>query len=220
MAPPLVYDGITNNGGGTMYTIEDIKANEDGDLVIEIESANLPNVTIDTYTMFTTDHTEENEIEHYNEMNETDLGYDDFDWDYDHAGILKGLAELSVESILGQIDTDIIKSIEVLETYSPQFYNFATDSYNARYTVDLTKLEEWADSVGFDLDTYVAEHHQSYDGFISFIPSAVETDRVAMGIYLMIAAYIRATVEADAHNMHIWGGEYEVYAQNITFTAK
>lgn len=65
---------------------------------------------------------------------------------YDHDGWVRELAEASVEVLRAEVvDPDgIIRAVELTgETWSPSYYNFSTDGYMARWTVDTDALEDW-----------------------------------------------------------------------------
>lgn len=82
---------------------------------------------------------------------------------YDHKGWLRELAEASVEVVRDAvIGEGIVHAVELTgEVHSPQFYNFSTDSYMARWTVDTDALEAWLTDNGI-----VIEDGRGIDGFI------------------------------------------------------
>lgn len=197
--------------------------NEDGETIVEIklDSNLLPVLNIDTYQCFNGDSWVEQEIEGYNENEGTDLGYDDFDWNYDHAGIVKALAEASAETVVDQLATDgVITGVDVKSVYSPREYNFATDSYCAVWTVNRSKLEAWCKETAFDADAFAKEHYSSYDGFISFVPSMLRDDREGTTLWLMIDAYMRSEYDEERGFLHVAEAEWEVYQNNVTVTPK
>lgn len=199
-----------------MFTMSDI--NIDGDtLTISIWSSTLPVVHIDTYSTFTGDSTYEREVEHL--IEEEDADPDTIDATWDHESIRRELAESSIQYLLETVDRSVILNVELAATDSPKEYNFTTDAYDATFTVSVSNLKEWALETKFDVGAYVKEFHESYDGFISFVPGALERDREAMTWYLTIAAYLRATLDPSDHDMHVWEAEDEIYSEhtNITF---
>ena len=80
--------------------------------------------TIDTYTMYRGDDTDDMLINEYNEEHNTDYNYDDFEWDYNNKQIVKDFAELRAEMLESD---DAINSVKVLEPGSPKEYNYSTD---------------------------------------------------------------------------------------------
>lgn len=65
---------------------------------------------------------------------------------YDHEGWLRELAEASVAVLQADVvdPRGPVHAVELTgETWSPQFYNFTTDGYMARWTVDTDALESW-----------------------------------------------------------------------------
>ena len=103
--------------------------------------------TIDTHQYFTGDDTDEMIIRDYNDENDTDLDYDSFDWSYDHKAIVKELATASLEWLQENILDDIIMNLDLVETFSPKFYNYSTDSYSLDIEIDtgaLDRLYDWS----------------------------------------------------------------------------
>ena len=101
--------------------------------------------TIDTYTMYRGDDTDDMLINEYNEEHNTDYNYDDFEWDYDSKQIVKEFAKLRAETLESD---DAINSVKVLETGSPKEYNYSTDwadfeiDYNERVVDDFCHERE------------------------------------------------------------------------------
>lgn len=197
--------------------------NEDGETIVEIEldSNLLPVLNIDTYQCFNGDSWVESELESFSEEEDKDLGYDDFEWQYDHAGIVKALAQASAETVLDQLATDgVITGVDVQSVYSPREYNFATDSYRALWTVNLSKLEAWCKESAFDADAFAKEHYSSYDGFMSFVPSMLRDDREGTTVWLMIDAYMRSEYDEERGFLHVAEAEWEAYQNNVIVTYK
>jgi hypothetical protein len=197
--------------------------NEDGETIVEIvlDSNLLPVLNIDTYQCFNGDSWVESEIEHFMEETGKDLDYDDFEWQYDHAGIVKALAEASAETVLDQLASDgVITGVDVQSVYSPREYNFATDSYRALWTVNLSKLDQWCKESAFDPDAFATEHYSSYDGFISFVPAMLEDDREGTVIWLKIDAYLRSEYDEERSFYNVAEAEWEAYSNNVTVTPK
>lgn len=74
---------------------------------------------------------------------------------YDHTGWLTELARASVAVLQDRVvdPAGIIRAVEfTAQTWSPQFYNFTTDGYMARWTVDTDTLEVWLDENGITID--------------------------------------------------------------------
>lgn len=107
---------------------------------------------IGTYQNFDGYGVDEMIIEGYNQEHGTDYDYDDFEWDYEHAEIVKDLA--TERAKLLQDDVDIIKSVKVIKTGSPREYNYSTD---------------WADfEIDYDseaVDAYIYQHPEEWSDF-------------------------------------------------------
>lgn len=82
---------------------------------------------------------------------------------YDHQGWLRELAEASVEVVRDAvIGEGIVHAVDLTgEVWSPQFYNFSTDGYMARWTVDTDALEQWLTD-----NRIVIEDGRNVPGFI------------------------------------------------------
>lgn len=84
--------------------------------------------------------------------------------DYDHSGWLRELADASVAVLQDNIvdPAGIVRAVETTgDTWSPQYYNFSTDGYMARWTVDTDALEAWLTDNGVTIDD-----GRGIDGFI------------------------------------------------------
>lgn len=217
------------------------RLNEDGTVTLRMTPSNWHayNMSPDTYQMFTGDSWCESEIEHFN-SGEMSLGmfgdqyavldgaigrleWDHFEWVYDHAAIVRELAES-----LGQwmwttlTDMGLSCSIEVKDTWSPQFYNFTSDGFEIEVTCDPAELRGL--TLGFDVDAWGAEHYQSYDGFASFVPSRLnETEWHAeydggFRIESLFAASADFEVRERGWVMALAEDEWEIYMQNVKIT--
>ena len=82
---------------------------------------------------------------------------------YDHEGWCRELAQASVEVVRDAvIGEGIVHAVEMTgETWSPREYNFSTDGYMARWTVDTDALEAWLADNGI-----VIENGRNVPGFI------------------------------------------------------
>jgi len=120
--------------------------------------------TIDTYSTFDFESHDEMEVANYNEENNTSYTYDDFDWTYDHKGLVKQLADNWLELMRAHIIDDVILAIEPDgEPWSPREYNFSTDDQNIIITVDYDKLVQY---IKDNQAHYDDNRIQSCDGFM------------------------------------------------------
>jgi hypothetical protein len=100
--------------------------------------------TLDTYQTFTSDGHEEREIEYMSEEQKKELTYDDFEWQYDHKGLVNMLYNNLFDLLEENIIDDVILKIEKDgEPWSPKEYNFRTDEGSYIFTVDHAKLAEF-----------------------------------------------------------------------------
>jgi hypothetical protein len=133
--------------------------------------------TIDTYQTFVTDSYEEQAIEYYNERESYEAQkngtndarvytYDDFEWEYDHKGFVKCLADNWVHFMRENILDDVILAVELDgEPWSPRQYNFSTDNANIKFTVDYEKLMAYIEA---NREHYSENKIRGRDGFMWF----------------------------------------------------
>ena len=208
------------------YTMEDFteEIREDGHRILKFETDSnmLPIEQPDTYSSYTGDSETEGFLENQADNGESS-DYDDYDWSYDVAGVVKALGEAGAEDALSQLSSEgILLSVEVTDTYSPREYNFATDSYKAIWEFDATALDEWCESNSFDPDKYVAEHHASYDGFMSFVTMWMDDQATRPGTiqWLKFAAYLRSELDMEQQVNAMAEAESEAWSQNTTVTPR
>lgn len=197
---------------------------EDGHRILKFttDSNMLPVCQPDTYSSFTGDSATENFLEYQAEQGKSS-NYDDYDWTYDNAAVVKALGEAGAERILSDLSAEgILLSVEVIGSDSPREYNFTTDSYKATWEFDATALDEWCAENGFDPDTYVAEHHASYAGFYSFVESWIKdpTDRPGTIQWLKFAAYLRAEADTEGQFNDMCEAESEAWDNSTTIVPK
>jgi hypothetical protein len=110
--------------------------------------------TIDTYSTFTVDSAYESEAEYYSE--EYGIDRDSVDFDFNHRGYVQALSECSVEYLRDNFkDSEIIKSITLVTSKSPQFYNYTTDSYDMVIDYRLSALKKYI--------------NDNYDDYVQFV---------------------------------------------------
>lgn len=185
------------------------------------DSNMLPVEQPDTYHVYSNEYAVEQFLENKSEDGEP-ADYDDYDWTYDTAAVIRGLGEVAAHEIINQLGTDIIRSITVTDSYSPREYNFTTDSYKADWEFDLDALEAWAAENNFNVAEYVKEHHSSYDGFMSYVEGWIEDERYVEGttLWLTFAAYLRSELDRDALQMEMMEALSELWDQNMEVTLK
>ena len=113
------------------------------------------------------DNATDNVIEYHNEQNESDLNYDNFDFDY--ASIQNEICKDAVSKIeekLNEIGINCTINFENL--VSPKEYNFSNDSINIeinfkKFSRVIEILEQNYDS----FSKYIKDNYTSRDGFIS-----------------------------------------------------
>ena len=186
---------------------------------IRINSKDLP-YTIDTYGMFTGDSTEDSEREYYQgEYGLTDTETQDLEFDYNHAGVVEALAHASVnlleQNLVQHNETDgIVLAISApLETKSPQFYNYTTDSYTAEWHVDAFKLLK------------VVKNHKNACGetFKQWLADSGWGDVEPMTedyIVALLDYWLPSIYETEDYEMAMFECEGEAWCENMTLDAE
>jgi hypothetical protein len=215
--------------------------NEDGTVTLRMTPSawHVYNMSPDTYQMFNGDSWCEYEIEYLNSGERSlsemfgdeyanlddakDLGYDHFDWDYNHSAIVRDLAEELANWMQGRLwDMGLESvSVEVRDTWSPQFYNFTSDGFEVEVTCNPAQLRELTPD--FDVDKWAAEHYRSRDGFLSYVTSRMndaewraEYDG-GFRVESMFAGDAEYRYEQD-WVMALAEVEHEVYAEHVKVT--
>lgn len=108
---------------------------------------------------------EDSDIQYYNEENGTDLGYDDFKWDYKDYQNRVGKAFCSrLESELKQF---LPIKIQFQSISSPREYNFTNDSIYVAASLSLDKLIKLIRDRSKEAAAYFRNTYTSRSGFIS-----------------------------------------------------
>jgi hypothetical protein len=115
---------------------------------------------------------EDNEIEYHNQENDTDLSYDDFEFDY--ADYRERIASTFVESFEINFQDIMPVKIDYQSISSPQYYNFSNDSLNIEVDLDFDKFMQIVNENKEELREYIRENYTSYDGFNSFHSNDIE----------------------------------------------
>lgn len=187
---------------------------------INVDSSNLPYVTVDTYSTFTGEGWWESTVDHLVETHGRDMP--EVDYEVDHRKLLELLAENardSLEACLPGVDP-VVTLGEVTGVFSPRAYNFSTDSYNAHYTIDLELMEEWITEHEWDHEAYGLEHFSSYDGFHSYVPRWLNDEDYAVGVrlWLFLHAYIAEEVDRDEMFYALFEEDWSIFDQACTVT--
>ena len=223
-----------------MYRLDeiDMSFDEHGQRIARftIDSNLLPVVTIDTYSTFTGYSTIESEIEYWanEEAPDASLEPDDFESTVDFGDLKRDLAVTVVDWInenTGPIAYGFDDPVPVVtfgavnSTYSPKYYNFESDSFNADVTVNVTELVKWLraehGSIVDAIESYADEHFKSYDGFMSFVTGALMDERRAgTMLWLGLHMYLADQLDWGDFLMHMKEAESEIYTEHTTITLK
>lgn len=182
---------------------------------MQINNLDTENITIDTYQMFNGESFEGNELDGFNEQNETLYTYDDFNWSYNHKKIVEDLANASIEILEHSIKyteyADIIKSITYVSSGSPKFYNYTTDHYIMNIDFDPEKLQSYSDKNYKE----IREKAENYDDTI--INNLISVHSMQ---YASLCHILDNCISDDDYKMAMWEKENEIYSENTTITKK
>lgn len=109
---------------------------------------------------------EENDIGEYNMEHETDLNWDDFNWNY--KDYHNRVAKAFVNRLESELNAIFPVKIEFQELISPREYNFANDSINVKVELNLKVLLTHIKARKEQATKYFKDKYTSYSGFISF----------------------------------------------------
>lgn len=198
-----------------------------GLILFGVGSNMLTNVTVDTYSTFTGDSWQESEIQHFSEelgdwVNHTmaqgktvDIEWGDIDFKYNFQGILDGLSEAMANAVINNVYG--INDYKITSTYSPAAYNFATDSFDADWLIDIDEMvEEYGDMDIADIEARAQDEYGSRSGFISYIPDHFENNYS----WAILWAYIDQILQDnfDGLFMEVFDSEHEIYMDNVEVT--
>lgn len=185
--------------------------------IIRINSQDLP-FTIDTYGMFNGDGFEDNEIEYYrDEYNLTETEIEAIEFDYNFGGIVSDLATQSVDLLKNNLiyhneTGGIVTAISEPENArSPQFYNYTTDSYDATWTIDVTKLER-------KVKNLKNNDGQTFQEYLLNSAWGLLDDRSDDNIVAMLDFYLPTVYNPEDYEMSMFEHENEIYCKNVTLT--
>lgn len=178
---------------------------------IKIDNRDLENVHIDTYQMLTGDSAEEMLRDYEQENGRED--YETVDIDYDHNGVVKDFAMVSIDYLSQQLTTakpQVVKNITYISHGSPKFYNYTTDYYVADYDVNIVELHNYI-AANYDA---VIEKVRSYKNVYSYTP--IEDISKYDISHAGVCHYIDSVIERDDYNMALWECENEIYYEHST----
>ena len=184
---------------------------------LTINSQDLGNIgTIDTYNCFTSSSAEDCLIDYYNQEHDTDYTYDNFEWDVDFSQVRDELASASkswlVENVLGKI----VKNIgEITGTFSPSYYNFQTDSWEAEWDIDEIELAKYIDNHKEDYgvwyrDSSWAEHTDWRDDD--------DPKKTTNTIIAMLGFWLKTEFSSDYYMDYMYERSFEIWDENLTMT--
>jgi RecG-like helicase len=162
------------------------------------------NFSIDTYQMFTGDSVYESEMEYYKD----DHNKENIDINFDHKNIVKDLANESINTILSHLNQyeatkDIIKDIVLINSFSPTYYNYTTDSYDMQIDFNSKKLSKWIkenflnDNVDELLNKWYLKDKENQ-------------------FCAKLVIFLNTMIDKDSYNMSMWDEESNIYFNNMT----
>lgn len=161
------------------------------------------NFSIDTYQIFTGDNVYDMEIEYQRDENNKE----NIDINFDHKQVVRDLALQSIETILSGLNKYenikcIINGINLIDTFSPSYYNYTTDSYDMIIDFNSNNLNKWIKDENKTLDVNELLNKWSLTG--------KENEYCAK-----VIVFINEIVDKDSYNIDMWESETEIYYDNI-----
>lgn len=100
----------------------------------------------------------------------------------DNSKFLKDICEYTLEELedvcLNDLSFYIDSDVSTLNTHSPKFYNFSTDSFTVDVNIDVAKLSEFVKGVvKSDLEIcedFIEYNWETRSGFLSFMPQSIK----------------------------------------------
>jgi len=179
---------------------------------LTIDNRDTHNIHIDTYNMFTGDHTDDCMLENERETDPA-VTYDSFEWKYNHNQIVSDLAHASIDTVKDAIQNTeyahIIKDVTYIASGSPSFYNYTTDWYTMSVSIDVHALNKYIKANEKDI-TAIAEE---YDDTILHGIISLENMRHASVCHIL-----NNCISVDEYNMAMWEKEMDIYMENTTYT--
>ncbi len=112
---------------------------------------------------------EDGDIEWHNQEHQTDLNYDDFNWNYTERN--DRISEQVCSIVNGLLsDEDINMTINFQKLVSPKYYNFTNDSINCEYVISQKEYDlivDYLKSNWTEFENWIKDRYTSRDGFIS-----------------------------------------------------
>lgn len=109
---------------------------------------------------------EDSEIYNYNQENNTDLNYDDFEWDYED--YRNRVGKEFVNRCERELNAFLPVKMDFVSIHSPREYNFTNDSINVIVSVSLHKLISLIKEKRQQASQYFIDNFTDRSGFISF----------------------------------------------------
>lgn len=116
---------------------------------------------------------EDSDIDYYNEENNTNLSYDDFEWNY------KDYENRVAKSFVNRLETELRQFLDITITfqdvYSPKEYNFYNDHIDIKVELNLDELLQLIKDRKEQAAQYFRDKYTSCSGFISSHSNNIET---------------------------------------------
>ena len=179
--------------------------------------------TIDTYGMFNGESVEENEAEYYQtEYKLTEDEWRNLGFDYDHRGIVADLASASVNILSNELSGDpVVKNISLpVETRSPKFYNYTTDSYDADWTIDIDELLKFANQNQSEFGKHIQDEWHEFVNVPEHITAEYLQSDSDKYLVAMLDLYLRSKVDPESYEMQMFECESEAYFNNMQLDAE
>lgn len=202
-----------------------------GLILFGVGSNMLSGVTIDTYSTFTGDSWQESEVDYISQIGEwvdhtmalgktINADWEDIDFNYEFnpvpakniKGIIPELADSMATAVINNVYG--ITDYKITNTFSPAAYNFATDSFDADWLIDIDEMvEEYGDMDIADIEARAQKEYGSFSGFISYIPDHFENKYS----WAILWAYIDQILQDNFEDlwMEVFDDEHTIFYDNV-----
>lgn len=150
---------------------------------------------------------EDGDIEWHNQEHQTDLNYDDFNWNYTERN--DRISEQVCSIVNGLLSyEDINMTINFQKLVSPKYYNFTNDSINCEYVISQKEYDlivDYLKSNWTEFENWIKDRYTSSSGFISSHSNNAE---VWMN-----------NMKSESHLEHNFGSVLEFILQNQDYNS-
>lgn len=178
---------------------------------------------------------EAQDIEWYNEDNDTNLAWDDFTWDY------QDYRQRVARAVAHSVGLSVLDNFKCIHTFKfhkliqPKFYNYTTDQILVSVTVDVEKAKDRFREIleeadfgeyiedkfrpGYGFVPYYSNKASDWEGYVEAFPMQLGVSAEPWGVLSSFVDYIIEVEEElrpdDVMDDVRWSGEYYINFEPI-----